>query len=134
MRWSDIPFDASRKTLRQFAGLWIVFFGALAAWQAWRGNSTWGVVWALVVGPLGLAKPDVIRPIFVGWMVVAFPIGWTISRLILGLLYYVVFTPLALAFRLTGRDILVRRERPVGDTYWIPKPAVADVRRYYRQF
>ena len=33
MQWSDIQFDPPRKTLRQFAGLWLVFFGGLALWQ-----------------------------------------------------------------------------------------------------
>ena len=34
MQWSDIPFDPPRKTLRQFAGLWLAFFGGMALWQA----------------------------------------------------------------------------------------------------
>ena len=34
MQWSDIPFQPDRKTLRQFAGLWLVFFGGMALWQA----------------------------------------------------------------------------------------------------
>ena len=33
MHWSDIQFDPPRKTLRQFAGLWLVFFGGMALWQ-----------------------------------------------------------------------------------------------------
>ena len=33
MQWSDIQFHPPLKTLRQFAGLWLVFFGGLAAWQ-----------------------------------------------------------------------------------------------------
>ena len=43
MQWSDIPFDPSRKTLRQFAGLWLVFFGGMALWQALgAGVPRWG--------------------------------------------------------------------------------------------
>ena len=34
MRWSDIPFDPPRRTLRQFAWLWLAFFGGMALWQA----------------------------------------------------------------------------------------------------
>ena len=33
MQWSDIQFHPPLKTLRQFAGLCLVFFGGLAAWQ-----------------------------------------------------------------------------------------------------
>ena len=41
---------------------------------------------------------------FLGWMYAAFPIGWTISHLLLLAVYYFVLTPVGLALRLTGRD------------------------------
>ena len=75
------------KTLRQFAGLWLVFFGGLAAWQGFvRRHATLAIVLAvlaLTIGPLGLLWPRLIRPVFVAWMVLAFPIGWTVSQLML---------------------------------------------------
>jgi hypothetical protein len=138
MQWSDIPFHPPAKTLRQFAGLWLVFFGGLAAWQFFvPGNRTAAAVLgvlAVTVGPLGLAFPDPIRPIYVAWMVLAFPIGWTVSRLILATIYYGLFTPVALAFRLIGRDALNRTRRPAVDSYWSAKPAPANLRSYFRQF
>ena len=44
MRWSDIQFDPPRKVLRQFAGLWLLFFGGLALWEILgRGRTgVWG--------------------------------------------------------------------------------------------
>jgi hypothetical protein len=138
MRWSDIPFSPPPRTLRQFAALWLAFFGGMAAWQGiMRGRvgiAAGLAALALVVGGLGLARPALVRPIFVGWMVLAFPIGWTVSLVLLGLVYYGLFTPIALAFRLTGRDALRLRPRPGDATYWTPRPAVADIRRYFRQF
>jgi hypothetical protein len=124
--------------LRQFAGLWLAFFGGLAAWQGLMRGRT-GVALALaalaaVIGGIGLARPALIRPIFVGWMVLAFPIGWTVSLLMLGLVYYGLFLPIGLIFRLAGRDALRLRPRPGVATYWTPRPAPADVRRYFRQF
>ena len=137
MRWADVPIAASSKTLRQFAGLWLVVLGALACyWGLWRGSATAGWVLAalaITVGPLGLVWPQAVRPVWVAALIVTFPIGWVVSRVLLGVLYYGLFTPFALVFKLIGRDALVRR-RPAGDTYWVPKPAVADVGRYYRQF
>ena len=38
MTWNDIPRDPSRSTLRQFAGLCVVVFGALAAVHYTRGH------------------------------------------------------------------------------------------------
>ena len=138
MRWSDIPFNPERKTLRQFAGLWLLFFGGLAVLQGLvRGNMTLAAVFAalaLTIGPLGLIWPLLLRPIFVGWMILAFPIGWTVSQLILGVMFYGLFTPIGLFFRLIGRDALNRKRRPELETYWEPKPGTVDPRRYLKQY
>jgi hypothetical protein len=142
MQWSDIPFDPSRKMLRQFAALWIAFFGGFALWQGLvRGHSTAAAVLAvlaLTVGPIGLVRPGWLRPIFVGWMVLAFPIGWTVSQVVLAVMFYALFTPIGLVFRALGRDPLaLRRARGPGreaESYWLPKPAAASPRRYFQQF
>jgi Saxitoxin biosynthesis operon protein SxtJ len=138
MQWSDIPFDPPRKVLRQFAGLCLLIFGGLALWEFFgRGRMAFGGVLALLavtIGPLGLVRPDWIRWVFVGWMVLAFPIGWTISQIILLTMFFGLFTPIGLAFRLLGRDPLHRVRRPGLESYWEPKPITPDLRRYFKQF
>jgi hypothetical protein len=138
MRWSDIPFSPPERTLRQFAGLWIAFFGAFALWQGLahgRLGLAFGLaVVALVVGVLGLVRPSAIRPIFISWMVLAFPIGWVVSHVLLGMVFFGLFTPLGLLFRASGRDLLALKPHPDVPTYWEPKPVAGDVRRYFRQF
>jgi len=138
MQWSDIQFHPPIKTLRQFAGLWLAFFGGLAVWQgtvSGRGTlATAFAALALTAGPLGLLWPRLMRPIYVGWMVLAFPIGWTVSQAMLVLIFYGLFTPIGLFFRLIGRDPLHRARRPGQETYWSPKPSATDLRRYFKQF
>jgi hypothetical protein len=129
--------SASGSTLRQFAGLWVLFFGWLACWQSvWRGHVAWAIVFAalaLAVGLRGLIWPQTIRPVFALLTAVTLPIGWVMSRVILAVLFYGVFTPVAIFFRLIGRDILGRRPAPNCTTYWTPKPAPSDVQSYFRQ-
>lgn len=138
MQWSDIQWQPPSRTLRQFAGLWLAFFLFLAWWLGWHADRpTVGwvlLIVALVGGVGGAVWPAAIKPVFVGWMVLAFPIGWFISRVILGILFYAMFTPIGLVFRLMGRDAL--RLRPPGgvETYWQPKEQAMDPRSYLRQF
>jgi hypothetical protein len=138
MQWSDIQFRPPAKTLRQFAGLWLVFFSGLAAWEGLvRSRANLAVVLtivALTIGPLGLALPRIVRPVFVAWMVLAFPIGWTVSQLTLALIFYGLFTPVSLIFRLIGRDLLHRARQPALESYWTPKMTPTDSRRYFKQF
>jgi len=138
MTWSDIPFNPSRAVLRQFATLWLVCFLALAA-REWfvRDRPLLGLALAAVavlLGVPGLLRPALLRWIFVAWMVVAFPIGWLVSWLLLALLYFLVFTPLALWFRFRGRDQLGRKPAPDHASFWEPKHTPRDPRSYFRQY
>ena len=137
MQWSDVTKAPTSKMLRQFAGLWLVFFGGLAAWRSWHGHmDAWTVVIAVaavVVGGIGLMRPAAVRPIYSGWMVAAFPIGWTISKLTLGLMFYLVFTPVAFVFKAIGRDPL-RLRRSQSASYWGAKPGTQSSSEYLRQF
>lgn len=137
MRWSDIDRTPSSRKLRQFAALCLVVFGGLALWQGLaRGNVTLAAAFAaaaLTLGPLGLLRPQAIRWVYVGWMTAAFPIGWTIGQLLLAAIFFGILTPLALIFRLAGRDALLRRECRQRESYWVAKPSPTDVRSYFRQ-
>jgi hypothetical protein len=138
MQWSDIQLNPPAKTLRQFAGLWLACFGGLALWEGLiRRHASASAVFltlALAIGPLGLVWPKVLRPIYASWMVLTFPIGWLISQLTLALIFYGLFTPIGLLFRLMGRDPL-HLARPEGvETYWSSKVTHADLRRYFKQF
>ena len=137
MRESDSPFRPSPRMLRQFAALWMLFFGGMATWHRFgSGNDILASLFlgmAVTIGPMGVAWPKLIRPIFVGWLCLAFPVGWVISHLILACLYYGVIAPVGLFFRLIGRDALALRRRSEHDTYWIAKPTPSDIGSYYRQ-
>ena len=103
----------------------------------WRGHATTGTMLlggtGLVIGLLGLIKPMAVRGVYTGWMIVAFPIGWTVSKLMLGTMFYAIFTPLAALFRAVKRDPL-RLGKPATPSYWVPKPGTEDVKEYFRQY
>ena len=137
MQWTDVIKPPPKRTLRQFAGLFLLVFLGLAAWRWFGGRQdSWAIglaVMALVVGVSGLIAPALIRPIFTGWMIAAFPIGWTVSRVLLGGVFFLVVTPIAWVFRMMGRDPLhLRRHAPVS--YWTAKRQPGGSAEYFRQF
>lgn len=138
MKWSDLPLRPNDRLLRQFAVLWTVFFLGVAAWQyGFHDRTTLAgcvAAAALVVGLPGMAYPAWVRPIFVGWTIATFPIGWVVSHLVLGTFFYGLMTPVALFFRLIGRDELKLRAPAGATTYWTRKPKVSDPGRYFQQF
>jgi hypothetical protein len=136
MQWADAIKPPSNRMLRQFAGLWILFFLALAGLRWYRGHvDHWTIalaVVAVVVGTAGLIVPALIRPIYTGWMIAAFPIGWTISRVVLGVVFYGVLSPLGWLFRARGRDAL-RLRRTAVTSYWLDKAQPEAASQYFRQ-
>src|SRR4029450_11047212 len=84
MQWSEVTARPSTRTLRQSGALFLVVFTVTAGLRVWRGNTgTLTIAIAgtgVVVGLVGLVRPDAIRYVYTGWMIAAFPIGWTISR------------------------------------------------------
>ena len=137
MQWSDVIAPPPEKLLRQFAGIFLVFFLGVAGWRVWQGHAdTWAVVlasMALAVGLVGLVRPSAIRFVYTGWMIVAFPIGWTVSRVALAIVFYAVITPVAFVFYLMRRDDLQLHRGEKGASYWKPKPSPESVRDYFRQ-
>lgn len=138
MTWSDIPFNPARKTLRQFAAVWLIFFVALGLRQYFgRNHHALGlglIALALGLGLPGLIKPAALRWLFVSWMVLAFPIGWAISQFMLLVMYYGLLTPVGLLLKLRGRDLLHRKPASQQASFWTAKEMPQDVRRYFRQF
>jgi hypothetical protein len=138
MQWSDLSFAPVPRALRRFAAAWLLLFAALACWQGFRQEHVQmalvlaGV--ALGIGTLGLMQPRLLRPLYVAVLIAAFPVGWTMSRVLLAGVFYGLFMPLGFLFRLLGRDVLCRRLRPERSTYWTAKPAAADAGSYFRQF
>ena len=130
MTWSDIPFRPTAKALRQFAAAWLIFFLALGAYQYLvRRHLAVGLVLmglALVIGLLGLVRPAAVRWLFVGWMVVAFPIGWVISLVMLLVMFFGLITPVAVFFRLASSvDFAAADGMPVDLVFGLLSPEQA---------
>ena len=136
MQWSDVMTPPPPRQLRQFAGLFLFVFLGLGAWRWFQGqHDAWAIGLAaagVVVGLVGLVSPTLVRPIYTGWMVAAFPIGWTVSRLVLAIVFFLVLTPVASLFRLTGRDSLWLR-RSDRQSHWRAKRQPATLKEYFRQ-
>ena len=133
----EINWNPSRKELRQFGFLCLAFFGGIAAWRFFHGGLTLGVevlaAVALSGGVLGAVAPMMLKYVFVGWIVAVFPIGWTVSHLLLGFIYFFVLTPIGLLIRTLGHDPMNRTLDRAAKTYWSDHEQ-AGVARYFRQF
>ena len=129
----------SARELRQFAALWLPLFLGLAGAAAWRSGHSprvAGTLWVLgaALGILGWLRPLLFRRLYVGWMMAAFPIGWTVSYLVVTVIFYFVLTPVGVIMRLLGHDPLRRGFDRSVRSYWIERRPAERPERYFQQF
>jgi len=75
-----------------------------------------------------------IRWIYIGLTLLTFPIGLTISFIVMAVFYYGLLTPSGIIFRLIGRDPLRRKLDKTMKSYWIPHRPCEKNERYFSQF
>jgi hypothetical protein len=120
------------------AGLWILLTGSVLgstfAGSAGRllAYAFWGA--SAVCLAMALVVPKGLWPLYVALTAVTLPLGIVLSFVILSGLFYLLFTPVSLVFRLLGRDALQRKFDPQADSYWTPCETQTHKSGYFRQF
>lgn len=67
---------------------------------------------------VSLTMPGVLKPVYIFWMKLAFILGWVNTRLILMIIFYILFTPAGLIMRLFRVDLLDRKIDRSKNSYW----------------
>jgi hypothetical protein len=133
-----LNLNPNDETLREFAEFGTFILGLVAApWMLYRGHTTAAIAfWAVAVAlrVLAFVSPRLVKWPFLALSVVTWPIGLVVSHLALAIIYYLVFTPVALLFRLIGRDALHRKFDRRAESYWEAYNPDRGPQRYLRQF
>ena len=109
---------------RNFGLLFAGVFALLSAYAAYQNAEAFKVygwfVASVVVGLVAIAAPAFLTPLNKAWMKLGDLMGKVVSPLVLGVIFYVLISPVALVTRLFGRDEL-RLKRTHSNTCWIDR-------------
>ena len=109
---NEIP-ELDQKGLREFgltmAAIIVGLFGLLLPWLLSISFPVWPWLLAAALTLWALLAPKSMRILYRAWMTFGLFMGRIMTPLILSLLFYVIFAPLALIFRLFGRDTMSRK-------------------------
>lgn len=83
----------------------------------------------------GIFLPFILKPVYIVWMWLAHLLSWFNTRLLLLVIYLLLFTPISLILKLFRRDLIdIRIDRTAG-SYWKKKEknefVPADYERQY---
>jgi hypothetical protein len=119
--WAE---EAVKQSSNRTLGLvFAVFFALVALLPMVRGHAV--RLWALPCSALflltALAAPKILAPLNRAWTVLGTLLHAVVNPLVLGVLFYLVFTPFGWVLRRMGKDFLRLRPAPGATTYWIPR-------------
>ena len=132
-----MKINATDREVRKFGIMFAVICLGVAAVSFYLQGRVWpwflGGSGLFAIG--GLLARSVLRPVYIGWMKFAFVLGWINTRIILGLFFYGILTPIGLGMRLFGWDPLTRKIDRNAPSYWkVRTEEPFDPKRYERLF
>jgi hypothetical protein len=135
----EINWQPSRKELRTFAIIALIAATLVALLLCiFKGL---GIQWGAVIFSFGAATfassfvcLKLTRMIYLGLILVTLPVGVLMSFLLLAIFFFGILTPLALVFRMIGRDTLHRKFDPDADSYWVTHQQPDSLDRYFNEF
>jgi len=132
MKLSEVDLPSNRKF-----GFFLVAILWIAAAYSFYVNST---DWLYIIGTIGgvflivaIIKPVILLPLNKLWMKFGLLIGMIVSPIVLGVIFFGIFTPIAIFMRLFGRDelCLMFKEKK---THWISRDAKVENESFKNQF
>ena len=112
-----------RQELRKFGFVFatglVLIFGLFFPWVLEKPSPSWPWIVAAVFAGSALILPQILKPVFIAWMKIGHVLGWINTRIILGVVFFIIFAPVALLMRLFGNDPMHRRLDEAAKTYRI---------------
>jgi hypothetical protein len=143
----DLNLNPEPRALRNFGFIALGVFAFLGGILLWRGTlfgfqlgsaalPTAVGLWGLggLSALFSLVAPRANRPLWVGLALITYPIGFVLSYVLMGFVFYGMLFPLNLVFRLLGRDAMERSYDRDAASYWVERGEPAPPQRYFRQF
>ena len=119
MAFLEIELPSNRK----FGFFFTFIFSVAAAYFYYSANISWAFVFivaAVIFLIVTLVKSDALLPINKLWMRFGLILGMIVSPIVLGLIFFGMFTPIAILMRLSGRDEL-KLKFTQKSSHWISR-------------
>ena len=116
MNFKELQLPSNKKFGRFFSTVFLL----LTIYLYFAGYVTFlvvSIILFLLTAIITLTKPSLLSPFNRFWMSIGFIIGRVVSPIVLGIIFFLVFSPIAIIMRLFGRDELNLKSKN-ADTFW----------------
>ena len=108
---------------RSFGLLFFIVFLAISLWplKSQEDLRLWAFILALIFFVLGILNSKFLTPLNKLWMKFGIFLGSIISPVVMGVVFFIVVTPVGLITRFLGKDLLRIKKSKFVSTYWISR-------------
>jgi hypothetical protein len=119
----EIISSGNRKRYREFGLTMGAVLGLLAAYLYWneKESAPYFLSGGLLFITSGFFIPHTLKYVYMAWMCFAVVFGYFMSRVILSLIFIVLFIPVGLITRILRKDLLKEKWDINAQSYWIKK-------------
>ena len=114
--------DVKLSSNRSFGIVFFVVFLLIALYPLINGEELriWSLIISIIFLILGLLNSKILTPLNKLWFKFGLLLGKIISPLIMGIIFFLVVTPIGLFMRMLGKDLLNLKKNS-NNSYWIEK-------------
>ena len=108
---------------RSFGLVFFVVFLIIALWPLKSGEEfrLWSLVLSIIFFILGIFNSQLLTPLNKLWFKFGMFLGLIVSPIVMGIVYFLVVTPIGIFMRLLGKDLLKTSKAKNASTYWIKR-------------
>ena len=106
---------------RSFGFLFFVVFLAVSLWplKSQGDLRLWAFILSLIFLVLGILNSKFLNPLNKLWSKFGIFLGSIASPIVMGIVFFMVVTPIGLIMRFLGKDLLRVNKNKIASTYWI---------------
>ena len=121
MQNKDIKLDSNRS----FGIVFFVVFFIISIYPLINDNPIrlWSLILSLIFLILGLINSKILTPLNIIWMKFGMYLGIFISPIVMGIVFFLVVTPIGIIMKILRKDLLNLRMNK-DNSYWIEKDKI----------
>ena len=108
---------------RSFGLVFFAVFLIVALWPLKYEEDIrlWSLVLSIIFFILGILNSQLLTPLNKLWFKFGMFLGLIVSPIVMGIVYFLVVTPIGIFMRLLGKDLLKTSKAKNASTYWIKR-------------
>ena len=132
----DVIHSCNKKEIRKFSytmGILLFLVGLFLFWKEFNWY-VYIISAGLIILLSGLSFPIIVKPFYIFWISLSVVLGYIMTRIILTIIFCLLFIPIGIIIRLLGKDPLKERFDLSSKSYWIKRSLKLDPKSAERQF